>query len=399
MPPKPPQPLDPEPLEIHSDAGALVSQGATLMRIQNDAMLAVSMQRPRDEQKVIRGALAELDLAPEEAKHAFYAIPYQDRSGERTKVTLITGPSIHSAMALLRRWGNAAAGAIPLKEDATGWDVEGYFIDLESNIRIARPFRASKLYKPRGGKLAAVLPPDRQLQAFQSGVSKAIRNATLAGLPTYLVSAYVGKARQLVGGKPEVVASPQTCQAILQAFARWQISQAQLEGWAEKPLAQWTGSDVADLRGLWNAIHDEQISPEEAFALDGQPAGQGTATSTLDALAAKIVEEAATTDSAPDSLVPIPSGAPASPPPGELLLESPPPPEKIDPARTNTINEINEHLGILAEFKLRPKLLQALQDKHLGKNMALHQAAQNQLEAFQAELTKLVALIRPPEKK
>jgi len=87
-----------------SAAESLVAQGAQIMRIENDSMLAVAVQRPRDEQKVITGALKELELVPEEAAKAFYEIPYQETLPDGEKRTVkVSGPSIKAAMALARR--------------------------------------------------------------------------------------------------------------------------------------------------------------------------------------------------------------------------------------------------------------------------------------------------------
>ena len=57
----------------------LVRQGERLMRIENDTMLQIAVQRPRKEQEVTKAALQELELNPEQAKSAYYSIPYKER--------------------------------------------------------------------------------------------------------------------------------------------------------------------------------------------------------------------------------------------------------------------------------------------------------------------------------
>lgn len=272
----------------------LVAQGAAIIRIENETMMQVAVQRPRDEQAVVTGALRELDLVPEEAGKAFYSIPYKERQPDGTvKIVKIEGPSIKAAMALGRRWGNCSNGARVLNEDKEGFDLEGVFIDLETNFRTTRPQRVSKWYKSRAGG-AQLLSIDRQLMALQAGASKAIRNATLAGLPAYLVSAYDKKARAIVGGNLDAPADQKTVNAVLRAFEKLRVTKAQLEDYAELPTEKWTGSEVADLRGLWNAISDGQTNVEEVFGAGttatGTPgASTGAATVTPENLAGATV--------------------------------------------------------------------------------------------------------------
>jgi hypothetical protein len=254
---------------LASDAAELVRQGQALMRVENETMLLVAVQRPRDEAKVLKRALAELDLVPEEAAHAYYSIPFKKRlPGGRIRIEKVEGPSIKAAMALARTWGNCSASGRMLNEDVDGYDIEGVFIDLETNFRISRPFRVSKLLKLRGGRVVT-LDPRQAAMAIQAGASKAIRNAILAGLPAYLVNGYDKKARQLVGGDLDKKVSPATAQNAIKAFAKWNVTQEQLEQYVELKIAEWTGTSIAELRGLYNAILDEQTTVEEVFGGDG----------------------------------------------------------------------------------------------------------------------------------
>lgn len=249
-----------------NEAYELVSQGAALMRVENDSMLQVAVQRPRDEQRIVKGALAELDLVPEEAKLAYYSLPFKERQqGGGFKVVKVEGPSIKAAMALARRWGNCTATARILNDGPDAMELEGVFIDMESNFRVCRPFRVSKTFTTRQ-KQTYTLDARRLDNAVQAGASKAIRNAILAGLPAYLVNAYDKKAREIVGGKLDAVADAKTIDAVLRAFEKMHVTKEQLERYAETPAEKWTGTEIADLRGLWNAIRDGQISSAEAFA-------------------------------------------------------------------------------------------------------------------------------------
>jgi hypothetical protein len=249
------------------------------MRVENESMLAVAIQRPRDEKKVLKAAIEELLMVPEEAKRAYYSIPYRERQLDGSqKLVNIEGPSIKASMALARRWGNCSVTARALNEDATGADLAGIFIDFETNFRVERPFRASKMMKKRGGG-TYTLDPQRWLAAHQAAASKASRNATVNGLPSYLVASYLKQAKTIAAGDPESKADPKKVSGVLLAFKRYGVTQEMLETYLEAKLDEWMGDDLATLIGLGNAIKDGQITVAEAFELKAEePAGPASAT-------------------------------------------------------------------------------------------------------------------------
>ena len=381
---------EPESEVLGGDASRLVQEGHTLMRIQNETMQTVSVQRPRDERKIIDGALAELDLVPEEAKAAFYSIPYKDRGRDgQVRVVNVTGLSISAAMALFRRWGNADAGALPLQEDAAGWTLSGWFIDLETNARIFRPVRASKYYKPRGGGPPIMLSVDRQVQAFQKGVSIAIRNAILAGLPAYLKNAYDKKARAIAGGQSDAPADPKAVEAAIRAFTKWKITKEQLEAYTELPAAQWTGTEVADLRGVWNAINDDQVELAEVFGTGKEAEGTPEGASKLDGLTETIKGAATAPPAEPPKAAEAPPPPPAkskapadtvAPPapstPAPAPVATPPAPVRVQapagqdapPDRNALIGQIK---GLRDKLALKDMEMDYLMTRHLGNKAAL----------------------------
>jgi len=265
-----------------SDAGSLVAQGATLMRVENDSMLAVAVQRPRNPRLVLKNALEELSIVPEEAKKAYYCIPYKEKQPDgQYKMANVEGPSVKASNALARLWGNCSVTARGLSEDATGASLAGIFVDFETNFRMERPMRATKIRSKRGGG-AWTLNPQQWLAEYQSAASKASRNATINGLPAWLIAAYMKHARTLAAGDPESKADPKKVAGTLKAFARFNVTQEMLEKYVDTPIAEWMGDHVATLIGLGNAIADKQLTVEEAFDLppaEGQPQAQAGAAS------------------------------------------------------------------------------------------------------------------------
>jgi hypothetical protein len=252
------------------EAAALVAQGATLMRIENESMLAVAIQRPRDAKKVLARALEELAILPEEAKEAYYSIPYKERQPDgSTKMVSVEGPSINASSTLARLWGNCSVTARALDEDAAGATIAGIFTDFETNFRQERPLRVSRVKKRRGGG-TWTLDPQRWLAEYQAGVSKAQRNATLKGLPAWLVKRYTKAAKAMAAGDPDSKADPKKVAGVLRAFERFKVTAAQLEAYVGAPQGEWLGEHLATLIGLGNALVDKQLTVEEAF--EGEPA-------------------------------------------------------------------------------------------------------------------------------
>jgi hypothetical protein len=239
--------------EQASGATTLVAQGEALIRIENENMLRVAVERPRDEGRVLEGALRELDLVPEEAASAYYSIPYKDEG----RTVHVEGPSIKAAMALARRWGNCTPRVRVDAEDAQAWTFTGVFTDYETSFRVERPFQALKYMKRRDGKVQ--LLAGKQLEAaFQAGVSKALRNVILAGLPAFLIKRYFQRAKELVAVSTKVP-------DIIRAFKSLGVQQEQLERHLELPVEKWMPEDVATLRGVYTAIKDGATTAEETF--------------------------------------------------------------------------------------------------------------------------------------
>lgn len=242
-------------------ATQLVAQGVTIVRAENETMSSIAIMRPRNEREIMTNALGELDLAPEQAKAAYYSIPFKDRQSGRT--LYVQGLSIDGATSLARRWGNCAVGGRIINEDETGVDVEGVFVDWQTNFRIAKPHRASKVRKVGGQWVQA--DEQRLLMAVQASVSKAQRNAIEAGLPPGLTSAYFEKARILTGGLPNEPADQKKVEAVIKAFERFKVTPAMLKESVGRPPTEWYGEDVANLRGLFKALMDGGVTVQEIW--------------------------------------------------------------------------------------------------------------------------------------
>ena len=241
------------------EAQALVLSGATIMKVENETMSAVSVARPRNEKTVLEGAIAELELYPDLAASNFYSIPYGESRGSDRKV-LVEGPSIHAALALARRWGNCVTRSMQVGEDEEKVYLSGVFLDLETNFRVERPFTVSKLFRHRDNRVEA-LREQRLIQAIQSGASKSIRNAILAGLPRGFVETFYRRARAIAEREAKT-----TWSKLLEAFREFGVTKEMIEANIGRPIEKITDSEIVDLRGIYNAIKEGATTTGEAFA-------------------------------------------------------------------------------------------------------------------------------------
>ncbi len=266
---------------IPSDAGdssstaALLTGGATIMRIENETMQALAVQQKRDPKRVLKACLEELEIAPSLAVRNYYSIPYKDRQSGKT--TMVEGQSINAARILMRNWGNAAAKTVITGEDADKIFIAGIFTDLECNVRFERVMTVSKWQHRKGGapvKLAAQTL-DR---AIQAGASKAERNAILAGIPDWLKHSYYQRSRQIAATDVK-----ENQGKLLEAFLELGVTRDMLEKHLGCALERVTDDQLADLRGIYNALRDKERSVDDIFG-EEQAAEDATVKSVDDIL-------------------------------------------------------------------------------------------------------------------
>lgn len=233
-------------------------------------LLAFAMKKPRDPIRAIDNAIMQLRAMPQFAKKAYYSIPFKNRDGSES---IVEGPSIKAATALTGCWGNNVEGAFIGEETDSYIDVSGYFFDYETGKLTIRPIRVSKTYKTNDGKVISWRKDmlDRQIAA---GVSKAVRNADLNGLPAGLVAEYYAEAKRIVskGGKvdPEP-ATPEeikaTMEGIFAAFEKYTVERPEVAAYITRhPELETEEGVVAHLQGLLTAIEDGETTIDKAFS-------------------------------------------------------------------------------------------------------------------------------------
>lgn len=151
-----------------------------MQQVRGTYVTSMKVQEPRQIMEISKHLKEEARLAGE----SFY---YGWGAGKNK----IEGASVELAMAAARCWGNCAVelGAIQETEDA--WMFTAYFVDLETGTTLPRQFRQSKHSVVHGN-----YDPERKAgMRFGSGQAKAIRNAVVKSLPTWLIDEAVQEAK------------------------------------------------------------------------------------------------------------------------------------------------------------------------------------------------------------
>ena len=107
---------------------------------------------------------------------------------------------------------------------------------------------------------------DRQEDiVFQIGQSKAIRNAIVRAMPKWLRDQMIeaSKAAELGKIKPDNIHMARV--NVMDFFARYGVTQNQIEEERDKKADEWGPQDIVDLRGMATALKEGRISAEKLF--------------------------------------------------------------------------------------------------------------------------------------
>lgn len=164
----------------------LIANGQAMQRVGNQYATAITVQKPRNLNEVMRRVLDEARLGGEDM---YYSWSVRDAKGN---LSVIEGPSINLAMSICRNYGNCVAGILEDVEDhKDSWVFTGTFVDLETGFTFSRKFRQSKR-STVGGRMDDERKDDIR---FQIGQSKAIRNTIIAAMPSVFVDKAIREAK------------------------------------------------------------------------------------------------------------------------------------------------------------------------------------------------------------
>ncbi|MCP4201897.1 MAG: hypothetical protein GY769_08185 [bacterium] len=259
--------------DMGSVAAELITRGADVIAVEHDQMRKIAVVHRRNPAVAMETAIAELKAFPELAEKGYYSIPRKGKGcthapGKTCESCIrIEGASVGATRVVSRCWGNCTAGVRVSDETDEYWDLEGRFMDFETNFSATRGLRLLKRVKWGGQvKLLSSMDPQMEMQIFQAGVSKAWRNVVRDGVPEAILERYWREAKLLVVGKqPNRKLSKKAVKKILDAFAVIRVSAEMLEEHMGRTMDEWTQEDAGRMRGLLSAIEGGETQVGQVF--------------------------------------------------------------------------------------------------------------------------------------
>ncbi len=245
--------------EETSGGAALMREGAAIVKLENMTQMQMAIQRPRDEAKILRAALMELETYASTAEEAIYSKPV-GKDNDTGKMKYAEGLSIRAAESLAQRWTNSAFGAEIISDDGDVVSGAAIFMDYENNTRRCFPFRVSRIYKGKDGSTRRTEEGRFNDIVVKAHISKALREAILRSLPAGLKTEYENKARAIIGQK-----GASKVGQMIAAFAKLGVSLDMVKRAIGKEVDAANDEDFTKLRGIFNAIREGETTVAEAF--------------------------------------------------------------------------------------------------------------------------------------
>ena len=248
-----------------------------------EARYVMAIQRPRSIEQFRVQLLAECKR-PGFAQVARYSKPMGNTS--------IEGPSIRFVEAALRHFKNVIPQVTTVYDDDRMRICRVVVADLEANLAYATEIQVAKTVERKGfaGRNGREVEPpkgreviSRRLNSYGEPVflcvatddevitkqnaliSKSIRTQGLRLLPGDIVEE--AQAAVIATMSKEEIDDPgKAIRTLIDAFAAYKVLPDDLEAWAGKPLDRLQPKDVLELRAIWTAIKDGEITWDTAMS-------------------------------------------------------------------------------------------------------------------------------------
>lgn len=217
------------------------------------AALMIARMNPRDPVKAM-DCILNACTRPMLANAATYAY---SRGGSD-----VTGPSIRLAEAIAQGWGNIQYGIREISQSDGVSTVAAYAWDVETNTRREVVFQVQ--HKRDTKKGSYTLKDGRDIyELIANQGARRVRACILGVIPGDVVEAALEQCA--VTQKANVDMTPEGLQKLLEGFARFGVSKAQIEKRIQRRIDAIQPAQVISLRNIWKSIRDGMSSPEEWF--------------------------------------------------------------------------------------------------------------------------------------
>lgn len=233
------------------------------MRMENEMISAECRMRPRN-MKEVRAKLQELlEEFPDFAEEAIYVKPVgQDDNGNQKHAR---GLSIRAAEALAEVYGYNRVRADVSKIDDFTVKVDATFTDFQSGRIWQDGGIVSKFYTARN-KQRVTYSDDRFYNVVvKAEKSKYIREVICRSVNSALKAWFEAACTKAA----ESLLADEDIKTIVQAWKGRGVTLEHLEAFLGKKSSMgWTNEDKLVLRGVWNALKDNETTLKEAFGIE-----------------------------------------------------------------------------------------------------------------------------------
>lgn len=216
--------------------------------------LVIAKRFPRDEVAAYAKAM-EACQRPTMAEKAFYSFP---RGGQT-----VEGPTIRFAEELARCWGNIDYGIKELSQDDGKSEMQAYAWDLETNAQSVQNFTNPHQREVRNKMVT--LTSQRDIYENNANMAtRRLRSRILAILPAWFVEDAIAECKKTLAGQNDIPLIDRVKKMVV-AFAKFGVSQEQIERRLKRKLETMTADDFVEYTGIFNAIKGGESKAAEWF--------------------------------------------------------------------------------------------------------------------------------------
>lgn len=227
-------------------------QPQSVSRVKAHYQEAIIVAKPRDLDLVVKNVFREASHA---GKSFFYSWTVKGKGGK----ALVEGPTIGLAQAVFREWGNCTY-FIEEEDHGDYWLFSVVPIDLETGVTMPR------LMRWRKSSTKGQYDDQRKLDmSYQSGQSRAIRNAILQIPPRWLIDQAIAKAKTSAAKNVNKNDILKLAVDVRSFFEKLGISKERFEARLDVPFIKLGQMDIVELESMKQAVIAGETNAEDLF--------------------------------------------------------------------------------------------------------------------------------------
>ena len=236
------------------------TQASTHELAEMQAQIFLAKQFPRDQRQAAENILTACQR-PGLANVAVYTYA---RGG-----TNISGPSIRLAEEIARNWGNLECGWNELEREYDKSKVRAFAWDKETNVLKTLYFYVPHYRTTKSGKYR--ITDERDLyELLANQAARRMRNCILALIPGDVIDAAVEQCQKTMVTHVDI--SPASIKKLVDAFALFGVTKAQIEKRIQRRLESITPAQFVRMREIYTSLNDGMSAPEDWFEAEVEQA-------------------------------------------------------------------------------------------------------------------------------